>query len=198
MIRPVPSRSRIYMGSTEAFGQHPQLAVMIAEIIALWAEIDHAMGTIFSIALGTDAPLAIQLYIAIESEGPRASVMKSGLRARLNEELALRAAKLLDKSRTKAKDRHKLAHGLWGMSPDHPNCLVLGDPRMALLKDSLPTEPTTADQFLTKMPYDHIPGLMIYDKPAFELIFKEALSVYGKVIRLTADILKFQLLQAPS
>jgi hypothetical protein len=163
----------------------------MAEVIAVWSEIDHEMGGIFGAALGADAELGIELYVAIQNNAPRKAVMIAGLRARLDKAKANKVEEFVRDLKKPREKRDKIAHGLWGTSPNHPDCLVWADTRLSMRQKALPerAEVTMAD-YLANRPYDHIPKLQLYDSEEFDAITDEAGDLYRRSLGLQLEILK--------
>jgi hypothetical protein len=114
---------------TDMFPGHPNLAIVIVQVIAGWAVIEAHLGRIFAALLQGKQSVAISMYAATN----RFEIQRDLLRVCARESLPPRYAKIFDfavsvVSRA-ANDRHKFAHWIWGASADPTlNALLLVEP----------------------------------------------------------------------
>jgi pimeloyl-ACP methyl ester carboxylesterase len=110
-----------------AFPARPHLAAIVAEVIALWSEVELQRGRYLAALLGGSRDGAVAMYLAITSAAARRDALDAASKATLSEleyELFCQAMKA---ARAVEKERNTFVHSLWGYSDDVPNGLLLVD-----------------------------------------------------------------------
>jgi hypothetical protein len=111
--------------------RHPALAAVALEAIASWSNVEAFLLRLFIQLLGGNESLASSVYLSLEGQSAKANAIKAAaanaLAARGQELQVLEA--LLSIAKTNEKERNKLAHWVWGDSPNLPDALLLLDPR---------------------------------------------------------------------
>lgn len=111
--------------------RHPQLAVLAIEAIASWSNVESFMLNLFVQLLGGNGSLAAEIFLSLENQSAKTSAVNAAAECVLENEpenLALLKA-ILSISKTNEKSRNKLAHWLWGDSPDLQDALLLVNPK---------------------------------------------------------------------
>ncbi len=117
-----------------ALRRHPDLAARVAEIIAVWSRVDSELGGILAYMLKGGARPSIAMYSALTSSAAQMAALEAAARVSLSpDDLGLFRAILVLVKRAGAK-RNKIAHWLWGDSPEIPEALLLVDPEAVLLQ----------------------------------------------------------------
>jgi hypothetical protein len=112
------------------------LARAAMEGIATFATVESWMLELYLDLAGGNKSVAAEIFLELESRSSRSAALQP-LIARLEQryqELYHAIAKLL---KTRALDRDKLAHWVWGISAQLPDALLLADPKALALLDPL-------------------------------------------------------------
>jgi hypothetical protein len=119
-----------------ALSRRPQLAVLAAEAIGSWSEVESFMLRLFVRLLGGDAAIAGRIYLALEIQSAKNIAIVEAVNAVPDVKLqnVIRAAIAIAKTRQKARD--KLAHHTWGFSDDLPEGLLLIGPKAFVVEGS--------------------------------------------------------------
>jgi hypothetical protein len=132
-ISRVNARANIVLNAIgyHIFKDHkPALAPMAMEVIASWSTVETTMQNFYvELAGGPDSDLTA-LYMALDTKGPKSDVAKTLAERKLTPELLLIYRALLKLTKTREKDRNKLAHWTWGFCREMPNVLLLTDPKI--------------------------------------------------------------------
>jgi hypothetical protein len=117
-----------------ALERHPALAAVALEAIASWSNVEAFLLRLFIQLLGGNESLAASVYLSLEGQSAKASAIKAAaanaLATRVQELHVLEA--VLSIAKTNEKERNKLAHWVWGDSPNLPDALLLLDPRVSV------------------------------------------------------------------
>ncbi|MDZ7725711.1 MAG: hypothetical protein U5R06_23515 [candidate division KSB1 bacterium] len=131
----MPSAS-IVMGNVgnSPFSRHPDLALLVAESISSWSNVENFLLKLFVQILGGNKSLATDIYISLESQAAKTSAINAAARSILkmeSDELKIFKA-IMAISKANVKNRNKLAHWTWGYSPDLNEALLLVDPKATI------------------------------------------------------------------
>jgi hypothetical protein len=108
---------------------NPHLAARAMQCIVEWAGVERTWLSIYVQLAGGSKTDAVTVFLAIESEAARNAALTALAKAKLPEEW-LELMRIVSKiSRQTAKERHKLAHWIWGESARIPDALLLQNPR---------------------------------------------------------------------
>ena len=109
------------------FAARPELGALAMEAVNSWATVEDSMLHMFVHLLGGDESLAVDIYLGLEGDGPKRSVIATAAKARLTPEHFELFSVLLELATTNAKARNKLVHRAWQDSPQLPDALLLKD-----------------------------------------------------------------------
>jgi hypothetical protein len=112
----------------ETMTQRPELGVLIAETIAVWAQVECALGIILAVILETEAQTALAMFSSLTSSSNQMTVVSSAAKAKLNEADEELFSAIMMLVRSAAKDRHKYAHWCWAFTTALPEALLLIEP----------------------------------------------------------------------
>lgn len=109
--------------------RHPELAILAAEVIASWATVESFMLNVFVELMGGPTDKAATVFLALETQSAKAAAINAIAEESLADEhkALLRAIIRVTKSHQAMRD--KIAHWVWGDSPDLQDALLLIDPR---------------------------------------------------------------------
>jgi hypothetical protein len=125
----VRSNAAIFFGINNAMSERPKVAVKIAECIAEWSDLETLLALFLSLMLNTETDTVLAMYSAIENRAAQLRMLEAAIAAKLpvgQSEVAL--AIILEFVRPAMKERDRLAHWVWGYSPDLPDALLITPP----------------------------------------------------------------------
>lgn len=114
--------------------RQPQLAALAIEAIASWSNVENFMLKMFVQLLGGDESLATNIFLSLENQFAKTAAIKAAANTVLEEktdELAVFKA-IMAISKTNEKSRNKLAHWIWGYSPNILDGLLLMNPKSSI------------------------------------------------------------------
>ncbi len=108
------------------------LATLAAHIVALSAQVDHEVSLLWIRILGTSERSALAMAEMFDSQRQQVRLLRAASKAKLgaNTEAYRVFNALLKSTETAQSDRQKLAHGLWGYSPDLQDALLVANPKL--------------------------------------------------------------------
>lgn len=117
------------LGSTAHFDKHPDIAILATKVVAAAATVDGAFARMFVQLLHAEPRAAASMYLSVQADTTREAMLTAAAEAVLTTDekelfIALRAV-----ARSSLKLRHKVAHWVWGWSPDVPDALLICDPK---------------------------------------------------------------------
>jgi hypothetical protein len=119
------------------FSMRPQLAALVAAVIAFSAEIELQRGRLLAALLGSpNHETALAMYLSLTSGAARRSALRAAAQTALTGVDLHLFEEITKASRATQKERNDFAHGLWGYSDDLPDSLLLVDSAYRL-KDTL-------------------------------------------------------------
>jgi hypothetical protein len=121
-----------YTRGSNALENRPALAALMAQTIAVWAEVEVALGELLCEALEASAGPFAAAYQALNSSGAQNSVAVAAIRYGLDEAQGELFEAIMMVFRTAKKDRDRIAHGTWGWSEQLPDALLLTDPKIRM------------------------------------------------------------------
>jgi hypothetical protein len=100
----------------DALDRKPEFAKIIALIIARWSYVDHNMGSLLAILLGTPSAAAMEVFLSLRRSSAQREALQAAAKVTLsgNELVAFEALMILYKSLE--SQRNDLAHGCFGDS----------------------------------------------------------------------------------
>ena len=170
--------------------RHPKLGALAMEAIASYSNVENFMLHLFVVLLGGNDALAMDIYLSLETKGPKDAAIRGAAKSRFADDpqkLKLLTA-ILALAKSNALSRDKLAHGVWGDTPNVSDALLLVNPRATI----------------TPLKYEDI---FVYKAKDFEDIIKsnDRLCGFGQLFRFilqkhvanTEDALYDQLCMEP-
>jgi hypothetical protein len=172
-----------------ALRRHPDLAVCIADIVAIWARIDSDLGSALAFMLNGAIRPAVAMYGALTSAQAQMAALEAAARECLSpENLDLFGAVIVLVKQAGAK-RNKIVHWLWGDSPDIPHALVLFDPISNMeFNTALSELVSTGETAGTAFPTLNLAHAFVYKARDFDEIIKELHIVEHITRRFSASL----------
>jgi len=112
--------------------RHPELAVLAIEAIASWSNVENFLLNLFIQLFGGNTSLAANVFLSLEVQSAKTSAVLAAANSVLMDkpqEIKLLKA-ILALAKTNEKSRNKLAHWIWGDSPNIPDALLLANPKI--------------------------------------------------------------------
>lgn len=106
----------------------PKLAFLALRIISAWSILDTYVSRIFVALVGGNPQPALDIYLALDSANVRHDALKAAAKGLEKEQRKVLSA-LLHLYKERGKERHKIAHHLWGIAPLEEDAVLLMDPR---------------------------------------------------------------------
>lgn len=118
-----------------AIEQRPQLAVLLAEVIAAWGHIEAELGKALAGLLRADADVAMAMYMSVTSPSTQRELLEAAARARLTGDPLLLFQAIVIVAWGIYSERNKIAHCSWAVHENMPDAL-LWVPHTAMLRAS--------------------------------------------------------------
>ncbi len=134
MPQPLPKvkRHASFVISSSLGTDRPILAPYIVDVIATWASVEVWLGSCLARVLGASAETGIAMFTALNSGTAQRDVIRAVARSELKgDDLTLFLA-VLNVALDTAKPRNIIAHGVWALSPQIPEGVLLIPPRTYL------------------------------------------------------------------
>lgn len=112
-----------------ALSERPALAILAMEAIGSASNVDSFLLDLFVLLLGGDAALATRIYLKLEIRTAKTVAITEAVKSIGDERYRQIALALVAISKSNQKSRDKLAHHVWGISPQLPDALLLLDPK---------------------------------------------------------------------
>ena len=104
---------------------HPELGLLIAEVIASWANVEAFMLRLFIAMMGGPAERAATVFFALDTQSAKTKAINAIAVATLSEEKRNVLAAIQALAKSQQKERDAIAHGVWGWSFNLPDALLL-------------------------------------------------------------------------
>jgi hypothetical protein len=109
--------------------KNPRLGALVAEAIASWSNVESFMLRMFIALVGGKQAVAANMYLALDGNGPKKAAITAAATAILPPDRLDLFRVIMAIADTNEKSRNKLAHWVWGESPELPGLLLLADPK---------------------------------------------------------------------
>lgn len=135
----VAPHANVFIGNVgdRPLARHPQLALLTIEAIASWSNVENFMLGLFIQLLGGNESLASDVFLSLEAQSAKTAAIQAAANFVLkNEPEKIKILKaILSMAKTNEKSRNKLAHWVWGDSPDIQDALLLINPKTTTIYD---------------------------------------------------------------
>ncbi len=105
------------------------LASMIGQGISVWAYTETNWGNILAAIMHVDSSAAMRMYAAVEGFHNQRQMVRAVARSNLSGSDLEAFEDTFDAVNQSAKQRHRFAHWIWGVSENLPNDLLLMEPK---------------------------------------------------------------------
>lgn len=124
----VTRTTQISLGSPDHLDKQPELALCAMKIIASASSIESNFAMMFVSLMGAEPRPAVAVYNSLRAESAKREALRAAAAAVLSEKNVALFEAILAYAKSAMKLRHKLAHWLWGFSPDVKDALLICDP----------------------------------------------------------------------
>ena len=173
--------------NADALRDKPDFAALIAEAIARWARIEAGVGNIFVEMLGSEINAGYAMFSALRATTLQFQVIKSTANSVLTGEALEVFSATMGVVESVQPERNRLAHWLWGSSPQVPEGLLLIDPvyarDMNVRREKYQREfikemklKVTVEEHMSFFKYD-LSKIFVYRKSDLERINRDVLEV---------------------
>lgn len=104
--------------------RHRKLALLLAESIASWSNVESFMLNLFIKLMGGPTERAATVFLALEGRSSKSSAINAVAKSVLDADRYSLLQALLAVSRSAEADRNRIAHGIWGDSRQIDNALL--------------------------------------------------------------------------
>lgn len=112
--------------------ERPHLALLAMNVIAEWSVVEARMLSTFIIMLGANARLGTAIYTSLVGEAARRATVRAVAQIALDKQQLEIFEAILSLYSSYAKERHKLAHWVWGSALNLPDGVLLRNPNDGL------------------------------------------------------------------
>jgi len=111
----------------EAMRKRPKLGLLVAEVIANWAEVESWLTVLFLRLFGGNKSLSAKIYFSLDVAKSKTSAIHAAIASIKDEELRDVLHAIVKLSQIHRKSRDKLAHGIFGYVDELPDAILLWD-----------------------------------------------------------------------
>lgn len=188
MPQPLRRAKTVQFGADHV-SQRPQLAIAITRIVVLWSIVETNLGRILAEILGADASIGVAMYNALVGNAGQEAVLRAVVAEKLSKDDADRFNDLLDEMRSRARERNRIVHGMWGIADTEPDKLIWQDQRV--------WAKTIAERF-SRMRFDRMPPPLEFDpnlpsgaKGAFVYSDKDFKDIEARILKFSNELEEF-------
>lgn len=189
-VRPVTTLR--FGGAANPALNNPEMALLGISIIAQWSMLEVALSWLFVELLGTNAAPAAAVFASIRSQSGQRDAIAAVLPTafgddRDKQDLVLAALDVFSRA---SKVRNRVAHWVWGYSPEIPKAVLLGDPQAfaAVSVESKEFLETQHAGGIPALPHVDHNRIFIYEAQDFEDAIATIQRAKGLIIRLQAAL----------
>ena len=130
-----PFHTELNSSGEYPFARRPHIAVLAMECIASWSLVESWLLNLWIALSGGNEAIAAEIFISLEGNSAKSAAIGK-LVKRLDPRYQALYAAISRIAKTQQKSRDKLAHWVWGHSPQMPDALLLADPRVLAMQQS--------------------------------------------------------------
>jgi hypothetical protein len=119
----MPPATGYYINS-DCLADRPELASIIARCLATWSQVDVELSLTLAAILDSRTDAGVAVYLSIRGANAQRDALRSAASTSLSGDhlRVFNAVMLLHQ--VLVRDRNDLAHGIFGVMPEHPECLI--------------------------------------------------------------------------
>jgi hypothetical protein len=126
-VLPDPQNCNFFIDDGPAM-KRPELAVLAAKVISEWSLVDSQVSGVYVVMLGTNPAPGTAVYASLIANAVQKDAIRAVARLALDEEQNDVLEAILKLYATAAKERNKIAHWVWGSTPELPGKALLVEP----------------------------------------------------------------------
>ena len=121
--------SRIASGANISLNQHtlkdkPEMAILVTEIFANWAQIEHGLSLLLVRVLGAVEGPAIAMYSVLTAQHLQNKALEAAAKSALQPEHYQVFLAVISAIESAQSARNRLAHWMWGSCKERPDLLI--------------------------------------------------------------------------
>jgi hypothetical protein len=105
--------------------EHPEIGAKFAQVIAMSSLLETRLSGLLAMISGGGAEVTLAMFLAVNSVDAQRAMLRSAAEVALKGPEQEALIELLDDYRSRARERNKIAHGIWVTSPDVADALLL-------------------------------------------------------------------------
>jgi hypothetical protein len=129
----LPASFSMYIGvsgSDHALTNHnPKACLLALEVITTWSHFESFMLGTYVKIMGGKHEDAAHAYLAVEIQSAKIAMINAVARRKLDPRYCELLSDIISVAKSSQKTRDKLAHWIWGFSPELPNAFLLVNPK---------------------------------------------------------------------
>jgi hypothetical protein len=180
--------SGLHIGNNvDAPSRHrPELALLAMQVLAEWSILEHWMGTVFVKMLGANPGPAAAMYASLTGAAAQKAAFRAVAEWSIKDETQADVFEaVLARFTSLAKERNRLAHWVWGHSPDILDGVILADPK-SLLEDEVDREQTMqafrSGEKVSLTNELKVDDILVYKRIDFERLSADVQKLMGQVM----------------
>jgi hypothetical protein len=182
----------VYLTS-DALKDKPDMAILVCQIFAVWARIEHQLSFLLVRVLGADSEPALAMYATLTAQHLQLGALQAAAAASLaaDDFEVFKACAAVAES--VQKPRNHLAHWIWASCKQLPELLCLADPKMLHKRDFrvaklIQTAPSPWEADLMEVAYanlfDHS-EILAYSKPDLDRTLRDLNEAHFILLQLS-------------
>jgi hypothetical protein len=120
---------------SETLSDKPDMAILVTEIFAIWASIEHSLSLLLVRVLGAAESPAVAMFSVLTAQHLQNKALEAAAKAALEPkdyQVFLAVTSVTDSAQ---KPRNQLAHWVWATCKQRPDLLCVADPQMLKERD---------------------------------------------------------------
>lgn len=190
--------------SADCIGGAPDFAEKVMRVIALWSHNDGNLAAILAVMLKTDIQTGVAMYHALTSAEARKAALFAAADIAMLEWEAILLRAVIRACRASRNQRNDFAHGIWGVSPDVPDAIMLLDAEVVMEHNVSVRQPVMVDgQRVIRPKGIDNKRVWVYRQKDFDAAHDDAQTAYQRLLnyytlaRFRDDRARIELLSDP-
>jgi hypothetical protein len=122
-IDSVPPGTSYYINS-DCLADRPELASVIARCLATWSQVEVELSLTLAAILDSRTDAGVAIYLSIRASSAQRDALRSAALTSLVGDQLRAFNAVMSLRQSLVSDRNDLAHGIFGVMPDHPKSLI--------------------------------------------------------------------------
>jgi hypothetical protein len=182
--------SKFSRWGTIVMRSRPQLALLVVEIVAAWAETEAQLVQLLSTLLKSEKAVGMSMYLNVSGAEARRAMLDGAAEKSLSAEDHALYSKTMKAIRPVRNRRNEFAHGIWGNCDELPEALLWAKAEARLAHDIAIHEARLAgdNDKVAKLAKSQMPGIMVFRGKDLQRDYKNAFLAIACVMDLNGAI----------